>query len=96
MWLIQQDEFALHKCLVSVLGLGLGQHCSWAEIPQRAPELGGIGITIVSGGWEESFESAEDAESETLLTPPTQLTSSGVSSCLGISFNAYTALRLLP
>lgn len=37
-----------------MLGLGLCQHCSWAplwaEIPQGAPELGGIGITIVGGG----------------------------------------------
>lgn len=99
MWLIWQRIFALHKCFVSMLGLGLGQHCSWAplgaEIPQRAPELGGIGITIVGGRWEESFESAGDAKSETSLALPTQLTSSGVSLCPGVKSNAHTAPRLL-
>lgn len=57
--LIWQGIYALHKCHVSVLGLGLGQRCFWApvwaEIPQaqlwRAWGVEGIGESMVGGTW---------------------------------------------
>lgn len=49
-----------------------GPHCglkSHKDRPQKTPGMESIGITIVGRRREESFESAQDTESETSETP---------------------------
>lgn len=67
---------------------------SQRERPQGAPELGGSGITIVGGRWEESFESAEGTKNETSLAPPTHCPQV-VSKCPYVKSSAHTALKWL-